>query len=452
MKRTVLLGLVVLATAALLAPAAVRAQGGVSTQLIFSGTPGGKLLSESDVPLSIRGQLAVSFHGDSASGCATYGVCGYSGTIVVRPRMGGLVTLTQRVHGRIRHELDLFLAPPERGYMTVANVQRSVAGEPSGMCADGQSSGITSTGAIARGSALTIRVLGPRGSVLSTRCAGPLDADVASAGPQATISDRVARRGRTTVDLTGSHAFAVHGFAGTVSSTLVLALGKPTPQNSGGGFPPGIKTRRVRTVFERLTLGRVTGTLGATVQGTADPVVCRLLDSCGLTGTLKLEPVPRDAYGEVIASGPATRPYGDFLAALGRGRGGDPRGIGVMVTVSWSAGSVSADIAQAGLCTDTAPSIGVFASLTSHRGLLRGTGGSGPWRTRCPGPEIGDQENVPLFAAAPTGALSRPTFTISLRARGTVDEDGYTASLHGDVSVVVRRGRLSQSVNVQPVG
>jgi hypothetical protein len=392
----------------------------------------------------------VSFHGDAASGCAAYGLCAYSGAIVVRPRIGDLEILTERRHHGAAHGATLFLAPAENGYLAVANVQRAIPGQPSGTCADGGTSGFGGTARVS-GHSLTLSVLSPGGSLLSTRCAGPLDGDLAGASPTVTIPLRTAMRGGTTIDLGGSRSFASHGFAGVVTSTLELVLGRPSRGSSHITVPPGFHTKRVRTVTEHLSVVRVSGSLRASVQGTSDPVVCRLLDSCGLAGTISVTPGSGNTSAEVFATGPASRPYGDFLAALRRGPG-DQRGIGVNVLIGWSAGTVTAALNQAGVCTDTAPlgNLGLALALAVGRDRAAGSGESSPWRTRCPGPMIGGQASV-WSATFPAQALARRSFTIEARSAGSLSEDGYTISLHGRVSVTVRRGRLSENVIVEPV-
>ena len=80
----------------------------------------------------------------------------------------------------------LSLSPGLDGYTTVSEVERSVAGQPAGLCADAEAPSLGAPSATIRGRTLTISVLQPGGSLLSTRCAGPLDGDLAGAGPKAT--------------------------------------------------------------------------------------------------------------------------------------------------------------------------------------------------------------------------------------------------------------------------
>ena len=458
MRRAKALLIAVVALAALASSSPVAAQSGGSSSVLFAfGVPGGaKLVSQADVPIDVAGQLTVTFHGDAASGCAAAGLCGYSGTIVFRPRSGDLSVETYRRHGRIGRLVFLSLAPGLGGYggvVTVAEVERSVAGQPAGLCADAETPPLGAPSATIRGRTLTISLLGPGGSLLSTRCAGPLDGDLAGAGPKATISLQAALRGRTVVSLQASNPFASHGFAGTVSSTLVLTLGKPSRPASGIHFPPGIKTERMRVVTERLSVARLAGQLTGSVQGTADPTVCRLLDSCGMSGTLGLTlPGAGGADAELIATGPASRPYGDFLTALGQIRGGARHGITLAGSVAWTnSGRINANLTQPSACSDAAPLGQLYVSLQPAAGASGGFFGSSPWRTRCPGPMVPGQVQL-LSARARLRMMGPREFGVTFRPVGSLTDDGYTLTLHGHLSLVLRRGRISQQVVTEPAG
>jgi len=431
---------------------AVRAQS--VSQYAFGFPSGGTALSTTDVGVQVSGELTVSFHGDPEAGCAAYGLCEYSGTITVHPRSGDLLVQRLRPHHRIAYFAALALAPGQWAYMGAAQVDRSTPGQQGGTCADAQTGQLGSLSqASVHGSSLTIAVLVRGGSLLTTRCAGPLDGDLAGVSPRATISARAALHGRTTLDLSGTRTYAAHGFAGTITSTLVLRLGNPTRSaSSAPAFPPGLKTQRVRTVTEHLDLTRVAGGVTAAVQGTADPIVCRLLDTCGMSGTLSLAPVKRGATAEVLAMGPASRPYGDFLAALGLNPSGRSRGITVLLTVSLD-GYVSAGLNQSGgSCTDTAPTgeLALLLGGVGHRLIGRAVS-AGSWRTRCPGPMFSNGSPL-LSASLPQSSLGRRQFTIDVRGTGSLEDDGYAATVHGRLSLDLRRARITQQVITEPTG
>jgi hypothetical protein len=434
--------------------AGAQAQG--FSSVVLFGTPGGRLVSEITVPVAIEGELTVTYHGDVGSGCAAHGLCAYTGTVVVRPTSGSFDVESYRRAGRIRHMVALAFVPRNSGYTTAAVVQRASPGGPGGTCVDASPSdfggGLPTQ--LVRGGSVTVRLLAAGGSLLATRCAGPLDGDLRSVSPAATVSLRKLERGGVSIDLTGTRPFAAQGFAGTVTSTVVLKLGAGHSSPSNPSFPAGIKTARIRTVIEKLKLERISGDFGATLSGSADPVVCRLLDSCGLTGRLSLASVPREVSASAIATGPASHPYGEFLTALGLRPGPRPSGISVLMFVSWGADVTSA-VQQAGVtCTDTAPGGGIAMALAepAHGGTLVGSSASaGSWRTRCPGPSLANAATL-LSASAPAGALRRPRLRIVLRARSGVGDDGYVISPHGNLSLMLRRGRISQSVQVEPTG
>jgi len=442
---------VALAMAALAGPAQAQV---ISRQVIAIGVPeGGKVLSETDVPVTVKGGLVVSFRGDAAAGCASYGLCSYTGTVIARPTEGDVTIATVRQHKRIEHIATLILDTGENGYTVSARVQRSVPGGQGGTCIDGQGSTFfgDARSTAARGGMVTLRVFARGGSLLQTRCAGPLDGDLAGVSPAARVSVARLLRGRTILHLSGTRTFAVHGFAGTLTSSLVLRLGKPStqPQPSTPNFPSGLKTQRERIVTERLKVVRAAGDLGATVSGTSDPVVCGLLDTCGLTETLALSPAAPEFFGQVIAMGPASRPYRDFLTAMGLARGGRSRGISAVLFVSLY-GRVQAEISQAGAtCTDTAKT-GVVSAAVGISGRPPSSGAfAGGWRTQCPGPLLTGSLNRVAVSLSP-GALRRRQFTIDLTGHGSFTDDGYVISTQGMESALVRRGPVTSQVTTFP--
>jgi hypothetical protein len=453
--RLVLAALAALVVLAIPWSAAAQ-DGGSVVGFLFGFPQGAKLLSETTIPIQLTGQLTVFFHGSAADGCAPSGLCPYSGNIVVSPRSGELGIEKYRLHGRTGVLALLTFNPSGGGYTTVADVQRTVPGQPGGLCADVQTPSLPALSDVTlRGGSLRIALLQAGGTLLTTRCAGPLDGDLASAGPQATIPLRAALRGASTVDLSASRPFAAHGWAGTLDSTLVLKLGRARSSPLKPTFPPGIKTQRIRTVIEHLGLVRADGSLTAAIQGTDNPIVCGLLDSCGLAGTLTVGVGSHGPAGTLIATGPASRPYVDFLAALGLSRTGNRRGIVVDGGIEvGGAGAVTEALSQSGLpCTDSASTPPLTLTLLNHGGTL--TGGAsllGTWRTRCPGPMVGIQ--TPLLYAGPVSlaALGRRTFTIHLRAGAPFVDDGYSISPQGRLAVTLRRGRFTQTISTQPTG
>jgi hypothetical protein len=435
----------------LLAAAPARAQTGGGSATLFGGAPGATVLSTTSIQATATGELAVSFHGDAASGCAAAGLCDYSGTVIVHPDAANIEVLKYRRGHAVGYEGSMFLDLAFGHGATLARVERAAPGGSPGVCVDGGQQ----PGAIAltiRRGLVTLAPLQPGGTLVATRCAGPLDGDLAAAGPSVTVPLGSLLRGRSRVSLNGAHTFAAHGLAGTVSSTIVLRLQRPQT-GSGSGLPQGLKTERVRTVTEHLSLQRAAGTLMALLRGTTDPTECALLDSCSLQGTLTVSPSPHGVDASLSATGPANRPYRDFLAALGLSRVGNPRGIQTFGAINWSdTGAVVTRLTQPGACADSAPLVGGFVVLQLQGGTALASYSplTSP-RTRCPGPMIGPSQTI-ASGRFPRRDFARRVFTITLNATPSLADDGYSGALRGHLALTLRRGRLSERFFTQPAG
>ena len=108
---------------------------------------------------------------------------------------------------------------------------------------------------------------------------------------------------------------------------------------------------------------------------------------------------------------------------------------------------VRASLGQAGsVCSDTALTGGITVPL----GFGSPLGGfSGSWRTRCPGPSLGNAQSL-VGAPLDRSMLGQREFTIQLRGTGTSSDDGYVTHAHGHLSLVLRRGRITQQVSSEP--
>jgi hypothetical protein len=450
MKTRAIGALLVGALIAALAGSA-RAQSTSTLLFAFGSVPGATPVSQTSIRATATGQLVVMFHGDAASGCAAHGLCAYRGTTVVRIGAGGEIVVLKYVHrGRA-----LYQVATAQQQTALTDVTRSAAGSQSGSCADVAQQFVSPT-FTTRNGLVTVSLVQAGGSLLASRCAGPLDTDVANASPSVTVPIRTLVRGHQQLSLGGHGAFATGGFAGTVDSTIVLHLGTPKTQKTSASttFPPGIKTARMRQVTEQLTIARLGGQVTANASGTSDARVCVLLDSCGLAGTITLAPSPQQVTGQLTAMGLANRPRRDFLTALGLSRAGDRRGIQVIGTVSWSdTGSITSDLTQSGTCTDT-------EQLGSGSLVIGASGGtvsvgysafSSP-RTRCPGPLLSAAQTL-ASGKTSRGTLGHPTFTVSLRPPRSIEDDGYSMTLSGALSLTFRPGRhVTQKVFVAPSG
>ncbi len=451
-------GATVLVTAALgsAAPGASRRHGrgsggGSGVLVAFGGSPG-KPLAQYEVSIAVKGEASVSFHGDQASGCRRHGLCGYKGEIVLRPDPSGVIFVSKyRRHHRISESATLFLDLGSTGMGLAAHTTRFANGSEAGLCADGAQSAIFPTAQSTDGR-LTLALVQSGDGILSTRCAGPLDGDVAQAAPRATVPVRSLMRPGRLIDLSGTHRFAGHGFAGTVTSTIVLRV-RSSRRGSGGSGPIKGKTKRIRFVTEKLQLVGLSGGLTASLRGTPNTEVCRLLDSCGLSGTLSWSPMPVQANGELTATGLASRPMRDFRAALGLGGPGNPRRISVNGSIEWKdLGSVIERVTQSGQCVDSASlGRGSVLLIVRRKEIATAYYPGSPLRTRCPGPLL--QTDVARLAvgAIHPSSFARRRFTINLVAATRLQEDGYLARLSGHLALVVKRSRrTAQHVVTEP--
>jgi hypothetical protein len=433
-KRAALLGAVL----ALAAPA--RAQDVVA----FGPSPP---RDSTSVDVNVTGSLVVTFHGDAASGCAFRGVCAYSGIVVWRPQQGSASLDIEKLrrHGRSSYAVTFYNSPnPYVGPPVFAAVRDTVPGQATGTCADDSSSSSYSALPV-HGSLLTVAAFGGDSSLLSTRCAGPLAADLAPSLRTRVISIRSALRGHQRIDLSGVSSFAAGGFAGTVSSTLVLQLGDAHGNSPSGSSPGG---RRLRVVTESLTLLHMTGVISAQVRDSADSNICALLDSCGVRGAITIQPRPGRSQGGLTAFGPAIRPYRDFLAALGLSRVGNPGGISVTGGIGWkSGGTLQSDLTQGGECRDTtALGSGDILFLPGARSVTARYVAIDSLRVRCPGPELSPARGGDGLASTgfPIRRLAPGQFSIALPATRTLIDDGYTVQLTGALTLAIKRGRPTE--------
>jgi hypothetical protein len=415
-----------------------------------------KHVTQRTVALKVSGAITVTFHADTATGCGALSGCAYHGTLVWSPEGAGELLETAYTLGGRRHVERALVFGPENsqgGPATYADVFRDGSSGVSGECVDEQPSSPFLEGRRA-GATFTFPL---SGATAATRCAGPLPSDLAGALPSVVLPGTPHRGLR--VDASGTKTFAEHGFAGTLSSTMVITVGatRALPQSVAPpkGVPP-VRYRRFRIVTVPIVGARAAGTLTARVTGTANTDVCVLLDACGVTGTLTVTPSPGTPSGNLSAQAPASRPLRDVLTALGLATGGNIRGIGVLGEITWpEKGTTTADVVQGATCRDTAPLVGGTAILIALSGRTDaeyvpagGPGGPAP-RTRCPGPLLWQS------APAVTGTFSqrilgRHTFSLVLSPRPASSDDGYDAHTSGHVTLTFRRGKPRVQIQTQP--
>jgi hypothetical protein len=433
-----------------------------AAQQVTVGFGGDRPSLETTVPVRVTGQLTVQFHGDTAAGCARWGLCGYSGTVSWRPALAASL-LVNRTLGRHASTTVTFLpsflpGPGQPGGVTTADVALDAATPlPSGShCVDA-----ASTGAflpfVVRAGRVGVSLVGATPSLLVTRCAGPRDPDVIPELPVRSLSVAALKRGRTAISLATSHPLSAHGFSGSVSSTIVLRLGAPgrtTRSSQTSGSPPGATTR-----VRRIDVGyraTISGSVAEQVRGAANPLLCAPLGSCRLTGTITLTPRPESAHATLTAQELASRPRRTLLAAVGLSPGPAP-GVTGFGAVQWShGGSMTVDLTQGPERCDDAVKLGSGALLlATSRGRLAvsyvpGALVGGPQATRCPGPLPAD---APVAAGGvPVSMLGRRTTRIRLTTGFTAADDGYAMRFVPDLTLTLTPVTRRTSIVTLPAG
>ncbi|HEY3774019.1 MAG TPA: hypothetical protein VGL69_13550 [Solirubrobacteraceae bacterium] len=429
--------------------------GGSSSGVIYSYGGPTRIVSQFDVPVCMTGRLTVTFAGDPAAGCATAGLCDYLGTDTYAPdpgNAGDINIVTIERHGHRSSTASLSVGGPSS--LVTSAVQRTIGGATAS-CSDNvgtprEFDGSSFALPVARGR-VTIGLRHAQPALLGSRCAGPLDVDLASVLPSRTISLRALEHGETTIDLTGSGQFVAHGLSGTVSSTLMLTLGRRQREKQGIAPPGPTRTRVSHVVTVAYRVAHLTGTAVATVQSSALPALCGPFDACGLEGTIAVSSGVA-ARGSAFLTADSSHATVDHLRTELRGRGrGKVFGAG-LVNVH---GSVDADLTQSGVtCTDgvalrrfsiqlvrTGRAVAVSLAPAESQAI-------DPFRTRCPGPYLGSHR----FASAvlPADVLGRRSFTVSLRGIPFQDAP-YSVTTRSTLRLTLRRGATQVHVIKLPV-
>lgn len=400
-----------------------------------------------DIPVRLTGGIIVSFAGSPAAGCAARGLCAYHGTLLYNAAGSGDVGIESYIVDG-RRQTDDVLEPSVAingvtGVYTWTDVRRVLSDGAQSECVDDQPGGVVD--ARPQGGEVSFAL----GDLISpTRCAAPLSSDLDTALPRFALSAAELAHGRRTIDLSGVRTFAGGGFAGTVTSTLTVTLGKPQHRSA---IIVGSHPERYRIVSQTLSVAAAIGAITYHLQGSTDQAVCVLLDSCGVVGTLTVSAQPLHATGVLTASGPAKRPLRDFLTALGLARGGRTSGISVVGVIIWSrGGTVHERLDQSGTCRDVAGLDGGLLVLEAGRRQLAGFIATAAPRTRCPGPVV-QSANGLAAATAARSALARPVLTLEFKAGPAVNDDGYTVTDSGGLTLTLRRGRPSTTITSVPV-
>jgi hypothetical protein len=418
------------------------------------------------VPVTVEGRVQVQFHADTGTGCQ--GTCGLAGTATWSPGRSALLSVYEEKHaGKVVLEGYLnFFGFQDSGPTTTAHVGRGAGA--AALCSD-----------IRRATVLSLEFSGGErtrlqagltndepdpylaASLFETRCGGPLDRDVAAALPVVPIDLSSVLRGGAKVDLSGQRGFAGGGFAGSVHSTVKLALDRPlAPFRPLKPERPAPSRRGPRALGATYRVERVTGSVVTSFSGSTERLLCAPLDVCDASGTVRVAPLATSGMAEVVAFARSRRTSQRQLrAALGLGPGRRVRGIHTFGAASWlhDAGSIAGSFTSAGVsCSDTAPLQGGRLGFTfGPRRVFVSYGRTQPYgedvfRTRCPGPAIADAaHDHPLAAGAvPLRAFGRRQVVIRLRGRKPFESGPYRGETTADLTVVLRRVKASR----QPEG
>jgi hypothetical protein len=431
-----------------------------------AGTAGAATHTVHRAKVQVSGQLVVSFHGDRAAGCETWFRCDVeAGTIRWTPPAEGQFYAVTSRRGRLRLTSLSLYGGVGSTIETLATVERRAA-DGTQLCADGRGTGYVSLPITAAGRrefrlGLTLPSAGggglgvPSQIMPPTNCGGPLPADVLRKLPARRVTLRDLRPGPTTIDLSGSAAFAAGGLAGTVTSSVEITIRRLVTRRRGTQRRV-IRPRRSprRTPFRTVEAEyRVTGLTGSVpLDVLADPRTCAPLDACGLSGSLTLRPGPAEGEAYLFAYGRLPRRV--LERALGLAPGPIPRKARTYgyVELEKGSGTVAADLVRDGepACRDRVP---VETGALELRGRGRqvtallsgypGLGGADPLQTRCPGPLLGDFRRATRLAVGriPLRAFGRRRLSLHLDTGTSATTPGFRVRSQPDLRIELVRER-----------
>jgi hypothetical protein len=220
-----------------------------------------------------------------------------------------------------------------------------------------------------------------------------------------------------------------------------------------------VRRERRRALDVTYRIESVSGQISTDVHGLADPDLCGPLDACGLMGSVTVAPVASDGEVEISARASMRHSRLDLRRALGLAGGHRARGVLRFGYASWpEQGTVRSDLTRDGApdCSDAGP-LSSEGSLdlvysgnrldTSYAGDLFG---GDLLRTRCQGPGLVDvaRERGLASAKVPLTAFRKPRITLRLAGGIGYAGDGYSGRSHPDMTVVLRRTRVHEYVEV----
>ncbi|MGH2873167.1 MAG: hypothetical protein ACRDL5_11990, partial [Solirubrobacteraceae bacterium] len=382
--------------------------------------------------VTATGELIVDFHGDVRAGCVKLGVWAYSGWVSWQPSTGGLLDLSGYRSGRRLEPVTVAGSASAQdlglpGSLTSAAVAR--AGADTGPCLDSTQDDTDMPLPLHR-NRLSFDLGETAPSILSNRCAGPRAPEIGSLLPARRLSLAALAQAGQVVSLAATRSFSVHGFAGTVRSTIVFRVGRlGAAQKIGAGLPArGSRRYRELDVSYR---ARRSGAVVESFKGDPHAAICAELDSCAATGAASVELKRRSGRASLAFLVPASVPASRLLAAAGIGRGRRPSVTGGSGELPLTGGEVQTVFRQgANVCRDTTR-LGASTVLLS----LSGAGvevqyvvpgrlqGPGFWGTVCPGPS--DGAGILAVGRSPAAALRRRTIRIELRSGSPFADYGY---------------------------
>jgi len=391
------------------------------------------------VNLTLSGSLAISWQGDGARSCATVGLCGVHGELILRSSgsggfasSGGLSGLSAAVAGTVRARDD--------GQSTPGECVDLVGSSPVTPAPSVQ---------LTRGRSWTATLSPPASS---GRCAGPLGSDLSSLALPVKV-----RGGRyPTFDLRGTRAFTAGPFIGTAVSTMVLRTAPASGVSSGFGSSgsstagPGPTHRALlEHVDLRYRVSILPSSLETTFAGAADPL-CEALDSCQTKGSIGLS-VARAPTTVTLTASRVVRTRVSARRALEDLRSGRltfeyPALVPIPATVTEAVMGSSGPA-----CSETLPVSGIqvaFGPLTgppiAHTLSLSLQNANQPnvdvFRTHCPGSAesdmIGGSGALAAGSLAPSKLLAQ-TNEVVLTNHGAFTGLGYTGDRAGAVKLLM---------------
>lgn len=390
-----------------------------------------------DEPLDGSGAITYVWHGDPSRGCAAAGLCGISGSLILRAD-----TFSDAFSFSPRSAAIGLDIPP------VVRVQRVAATGSPGDCTEAAGSDGSLGLRVTRRRNVWSAVLEP--PISSGHCAGPTSSDLARIElPVRTTGGRYA-----TYDLRGTRRFVAGPLSGTVVSTMIFRPDRSTRtsvETGGGGFPP-LHRRLVEHVALRYRLTSPQSTL-ATSFHSASSSTCWIYDSCALSGSLSLSLPSLNVVFEVGAARVVKRrvssaqALADFKAGrLHLNGGGTAQGSQLSLNVVETLRRNGV-----GACRDSSRSPGTYLFGTPRRGgqlelQLVDPNEMPLLRTRCPGPFAADVI-AGRHGIIASGQLSHGDLTSPHSSPGL----SWTGGFSGPVFDGSRSGALTLSLSLVKV-